>query len=458
VTISSLADQTLDFISRHRLFQGGESVLVAVSGGADSVALLDVLREIAPRLHLSLACVHVDHGLRPEAPADAEFVQRLCAEQSIPFHLERVTVRQGPPWDGLEAEARRARYAAFESRAGRVGATRIATGHTADDQAETVLMRLLQGAGPRGLAGIAPARGRLVRPLLDIRRAEIVAHLRSRGVGWVEDETNVDRRFLRNRLRHDVLPALVESLGPQVVPALCRAAALTRRLVVDLHRCARSELERMATRGAAGLLLPVPALSALSEELAAEVLLSAATELGESRPRRAAVHRAVRRLLREHPTPSAVRIGALAAERSGAWLRVGPTPLAALRPRRFVVPGSVELGEVALAIQARCVERGRDFTPPLERHRVAFDADRLPSTLEVRGRRSGDRFTPFGGTGERRLKSFLIDAGVPRWERARVPLVEAAGEIIWVAGVRRAATAPVGPETTRILEVTLERL
>lgn len=458
MTISRLAERTLDFINRHRLFEGGESVLVAVSGGADSVALLDVLRELAPPLGLSIACVHVDHGLRPGAPVDAEFVERLCAELGIAFHLERVTVRRGPPWEGLEAEARRARYAALESRARAAGATRIATGHTADDQAETVLMRLLQGAGPRGLAGIAPVRGRLVRPLLEIRREEIVAHLRSLGTAWVEDETNSDHRFLRNRLRHDVLPALVESLGPHVVPALCRSAALARRLVADLDRCARSELERMASRGAAGIVLPVGALGALSEELAAEVLLGAAAELGESHPRRAAVHRALRRLLREHPAPAVVRLGLLAAERSGDWLRVGPSPLAALRPRPLPVPGSVELGEVALTLHARCLERGRDFTPPRERHCVAFDADRLPPSLQVRGRRSGDRFTPFGGTGERRLKSFFIDAGVPRWERARIPLVEAAGEIIWVAGVRRAATAPVGPETTRILEVTLARL
>ena len=197
-----------DSIRRSGMLRGGEAVLVAVSGGADSVALLDVLGALAPELRLTLHVVHVHHGLRPEADADAGFVGGLCARLGIPFHLERVAVRREPPWEGLEAEARRARYGAFREVARRVGAQRVATAHTADDQAETVLMRLLEGAGPRGLAGIAPVRGIFIRPLLGARRADIEAHLRARGLAWVEDASNSDPRFLRNRIRHEVLPFL----------------------------------------------------------------------------------------------------------------------------------------------------------------------------------------------------------------------------------------------------------
>jgi len=456
--VTSLAARVLETIRRHGLLHGGEAVLAAVSGGADSVALLDVLHELAPALRLALACVHVHHGLRPEAEADALFVRRLAATLHVPFHLDRVIVRREPPWEGLEAEARRARYRALEARALAVGATRVATGHTADDQAETVLMRLLEGAGPRGLAGIAPARGALIRPLLDTRRDEILDHLASRGLRWVEDATNRDVRFLRNRLRHDVLPFLTRTVGPRIVESLCRSARLSRGLVADLDRGAESELRRLATRGPCGIALPVAAVSALPEELAAQVLLLAAAELGESRPRRATAHRAIRRLLRPGGPPRALRLGRLSVEASGEWLRVGPTILAAVLPRRFDVPGSVELGELGLRLDARCFPRDADFAPPREARRVAFDAERLPATLTVRGRRSGDRFTPFGAPGERRLKSFLIDAGIPRWERARIPLIEAEGDIIWVAGVRRSQAAAVGPHTKRILEVTLDFL
>lgn len=455
---SSLATRVLATVRRHGLLRGGETVLVAVSGGADSVALLDVLQELAPSLRLTLECVHVHHHLRAAADADARFVQDLCATLGVPCHVEHVVVRRELPWEGLEAEARRVRYRAVAARADAVGAGRIATGHTADDQAETVLMRLLQGAGPRGLSGILPARGPFIRPLLGTRREEIRAHLVSRGLGWIEDATNCDPRFLRNRIRHTILPTLAEAFGPRIVESLGRSAALCRDVVADLERQADSELERLGQRGPAGIVLPVGELSRLPGELGAEVLVRAAAALGESLPRRAPAHRAIRLLLRVGAPPRPVRSGRLSMERSGAWLRVGPTVLPPLLPRRLDVPGSLALPEVGLRLTARAQARAPDFAPPREPRRVAFDADQLPSTLEVRSRRTGDRFVPFGGRGERRLKSFLIDAGVPRWERGQIPLVEAAGDIIWVAGVRRGQAAAIGPATVRILEVTLDGL
>ena len=440
------------------MLHGGETVLVAVSGGADSVALLDILQELGARLGLTLACGHVHHGLRPEADADADSVRRLCERMAVPFHLDRVTVRREPPWDGPEAEARRARYAALEARALALGASRIATGHTADDQAETVLMRLLQGAGPRGLAGIAAARGVLIRPLLEARRDEIVAHLTSRGLTWVEDATNRDRRFLRNRIRHDVLPFLTRVSGSDVVESLCRSAAICRGLIADLDRQARSELGRLATCGPSGVVFSTEALLALPEDLAAAMLVLAAADLGETHPRRAAVARALRRALLPGAPRRSVRLGRLSVERSGPWLRVGPALLPALVARSLRVPGSVELTEIGLRLDACCLERQPGYALPRDAQRVAFDADRLPAMLVVRSRRSGDHFVPFGGLGERRLKSFLIDAHVPRWERSRIPLLEADGDIIWLGGVRRGHAAPVGPDTTRILEVTLSSL
>jgi tRNA(Ile)-lysidine synthase len=145
-------------------------------------------------------------------------------------------------------------------------------------------------------------------------------------------------------------------------------------------------------------------------------------------------------------------------ERSGAWLRVGPAFLPALVARPFPVPGAIDLPEVGLRLAARRFERPPHYTPPRESRCVAFDADRLPHQLAVRSRRAGERFSPFGGPVDRRLKTVLIDAGVPRWERPRVPLLEAAGDVVWVAGVRRGQRAPVSKDTARILEVTLEFL
>ena len=264
----SLVEVARDAIRRSGMTRSGEVVLVALSGGGDSVALLDVLRALAPELRVTLHAVHVHHGLRPEGDADAAFVRGLCADLGIPFHLERVAVKRAPPWEGLEAEARRARYAAFREVARRVGAQRVATAHTADDQAETVVMRLLEGAGPRGLAGIAPVRGIFIRPLLGARRTDVEAHLRGQGLAWVEDASNRDPRFLRNRIRHEVLPYLVEAIEPDIVSRLARSAALVRSLVDDLERVAARELPRLGRRGAAGWVLSVVDLERLPGEAA----------------------------------------------------------------------------------------------------------------------------------------------------------------------------------------------
>ncbi|MGH7420630.1 MAG: tRNA lysidine(34) synthetase TilS, partial [Candidatus Rokuibacteriota bacterium] len=269
--------------------------MTAVSGGPDSVALLDVLCALREPLGLTLTAVHVHHGLRPEADAEADAVRHLCAGLGAACHVERVTVRRGPPWDGLEAESRRARHAAFERVARAVGATRIATGHTADDQAETVLMRLLQGSGPRGLGGIAPARGLLIRPLIETRRSAIEEHLRERGLSWAEDPSNRDPRFLRNRIRHDLLPFMAELTGASVVESLGRSAAAARAVVADLEDRARGDLARLAIRDGAGVTLDIGALAEQPLELAAEILRQAAALQGETRPLRQPAQRALRR-------------------------------------------------------------------------------------------------------------------------------------------------------------------
>src|SRR5262249_46437328 len=300
-----------------------------------------------------------------------------------------------------------------------------------------------------------PGGGALTRPLMEGRREHVLAHLAARGLGWVEDRSNRDPRFLRNRVRAEVLPELARVAGPRVVEALCRSAALSRALVDDLEARARAELARLGRRGQCGVVFEVAALLALPAEVAAETLFNAAAAQGDARPRRGAIHRGVRRLLAPAPARRALSLGGLVMERSGRWLRVGPARPPALAVRRWEVPGDLVLDEVGVRLEARGFDRAPGYAPPRARDRVAFDADRLPRTLLVRPRRRGERFAPFGGPGERRIKSLLSDEGVPRWERSRIPLLEADGDVAWVAGLRRGRLAPIESETKRILEVTL---
>jgi tRNA(Ile)-lysidine synthase len=436
-------------LRRHAMLAGGELVLVAVSGGADSVALLHLLLALAPSWRLRLHALHVDHGLRPDSSRDGEFVRALGARLGVPVDVERVTLGPG----SLEAAARAARYGALEAWADRLGADRIAVGHTADDQAETVLMRALGGAGVRGLAAIPPVRGRIIRPLLEIRRDALRTLLTAAGAAWVEDETNRDPKFLRNRIRHELLPLLAASYATDVVPALARTARLAREAVDALDRAAAVELERLARVEAGGVTLARGALAALPAPLGAEVLRQAAARLGSRAPLRAWAHRGLRRVLAPAPPRRPFRLGGVTLEVSGDRIRVGVGAPPALPTRALPVPGRVALPEIGRTLEARLVPAA-GYALPRAPERVAFDAADLPDTLTVRARRRGDRFHAFGA-GERRLKSLLIDAKVPRWDRNRLPLVEAAGQILWVAGLRRAAAAPVTPRTRQVVEIGL---
>ena len=437
-------------IRRHAMLAGGERVLVAVSGGADSVALLYALAALAPAWRLELHALHVDHGLRAESARDADFVRGLGARLSVPVDVATVTVeRRG----SLEAAARAARYAALAASADRVGAARIALGHTADDQAETVLMRVLRGAGLRGLAAIPPVRDRIIRPLIECRRADLVVELHRAGLEWVEDPSNRDPKFLRNRIRHELLPWLTESVSPEIADGLVRVAAAARTTVGALDRIAASELERLAEFGDVAVTLPVASLRALPRDVAAEILRQAASRLGSHAPLRAWAHRGLRRILAAPPPRKAFKIGAVTLEVSGPRLRLALGPQPPLTPRVLIAPGRLALPEIGFVLEAT-LHDAPAWAIPDDPGRVVFDADLLPGELVVRPRQQGDRFTPFGSA-ERKLKDFLIDAKVPRWERDRVPVIEAAGEIVWVGGLRRGAAAPVVSRTRRVLELAL---
>ncbi|MBI2217239.1 MAG: tRNA lysidine(34) synthetase TilS [Candidatus Rokubacteria bacterium] len=447
----SIVERAAATIRRHRMLAGGETVLVAVSGGADSVALLHVLVALAPSLRLTLHVGHVDHQLRPGSSDDAAFVGDIATKLGVGVDVVLVDVpRSGSP----EEAARRARYGALDAIATRIGATRLAVGHTAEDQAETVVIRLLQGAGPRGLAGIPPVRGRIIRPLIGTRRQEVLDRLRRDGIAWREDPSNEDRRFLRNRVRHDLMPQLAH-VNPAIVEALGRTARLMRETIEAAERVALAELEAASAESGA-IVLSLDRLRALPHTVAAEVLRQAAARLGSAAPLRAWAHRGLDRVLAAPPPPGGVRVGGVRVDVSGGRVRVARAARRGVRRRLLAVPGVTEIPEVGLAMHARVIDAD-GYTVPRTARAVAFDADGLRGPLVVRARARGDRFTPFAGR-QRKLKDVLIDAKVPRWDRDAIPLVEVDGGIAWIAGVRRGDAAPVTGATRRVLELGLTAL
>ena len=450
-------------VAGQRLLDPGDHVLVGVSGGPDSVALLHALVLLRPAHVLRLTVCHVHHGLRPEADRDAAFVEALAARLGCSAHVVRVEVPRGGGRSPEEA-ARLARHAALTRVARVTGASRIALGHTADDQVETVFMRILEGAGPRGLAGIPVRRGRIVRPLLDVDRAMVTAHLGAHGLESVEDATNRDTAFLRNRVRHELLPLLAAQAGLRVPTALRRVARASREAVEALDALVRPRLVGHLTRTPVGWRLALAALDGLPVGAVKAVVRLALVEV-------ASADRLEGGLRASHLDA----LAALPAAGTGARVRLprgvvverGRDALWVLRPEvplemaSLTVPGHLRLGEmvgVTAAIEAP--RQGRPADPAWE---AWFDAETLglgplrlgvpAGTLLVRPRRPGERMVPFGGADPVRLTKLLGAAGVPRQARARWPVVVHEGEVLWLLGVRRGAAAPLTATTRTMLRL-----
>lgn len=276
--MTALHQQVRRTLRRHGLSPPGTRLLVGVSGGSDSVALTLLLLDLAEHGGFSVAALaHLNHRLRPSADRDEAFCRGLADRLGLRIVIEAADVQTYAQARRLSIEdaARRIRYAFLERVAGGVGADRIAVGHTQDDQAETFLLKLMRGAGLPGLAGIYPRRGQVIRPLLDVTRAELRAYLAARGAGWVEDETNDDVANPRNRIRHRVLPELDRAAGGPTRAAIARAAALIRDDGEWLEELSRERFRSLASETASGLELDAIGLAEVPPPILRRVLLQA---------------------------------------------------------------------------------------------------------------------------------------------------------------------------------------
>lgn len=460
--MTPLATRALETIRRDALLRDGRRVLVALSGGADSVSMLFLLRELEASGDLTLAGVaHLNHQLRgASADEDEAFAAALAARVALPFRSARVDVaalaREGRR--SIEDAARQARYAFLSDAATALGADVVAVAHTRDDQAETFLLRLVRGSGTRGLGGIRPRAGRVIRPLLDIRREELRAYLRDIGEPFREDASNENIAIPRNRVRHELIPYLHRFFNAGASDVLAREATLARHdeeflnaeaielasRIVLTDGLGAVRIDSRALRDAPVALASRVALAALERQAGGrpvafehvERLLELATEGKRSTismPGQQATHNGDAIILTAHsPRPSA--LGPLTADgpRPSA-----PGPTANSFAFSLSIPGEVLLGAQRLAVCAEKLPgpaaRLRKWKARESEVGVAPEAVRLP--LAVRNRRPGDRFRPLGAPGVRKLQDFLVDRKVPRLERDTLPLVvDANDRIVWVVG------------------------
>jgi len=435
-------------IRAYGLLPSGSRVVVALSGGADSMALLHVLREIAPAEGFRVAGVaHLNHLLRgADADGDETFCRACASALDLPIEVERMDVAELARSRGTSVEhaAHDARHEFFDRAAAKLGASIVAVAHTKDDQAETFLLRLLRGAGPRGLGGMHPRSGIVPRPFIETPRADLRRLVDERGIEFREDASNDSLAIPRNRIRHELLPHL-ERLSPGVVDALDRAAAIAREDSEYLDEVARGVADRVMTQRGNAVELDADALLQEPLAIARRVIRLAQQAAAGDRFVGFEAVEAVLRFAVSNSTGQLDLPGHRVNRRGSSIVlsasrgREKPAPATDFN-YQLEVPGQVTVPEAACAISAAAQAVPGGWSPGDLRRlsgddEVVVEAGGLAQPLFVRNRRPGDNFRPLGLGGRKKLQDFFVDAKVARFQRDITPVVvDASGRIVWVAG------------------------
>lgn len=445
----------LQSIERENLFKAGERMVVALSGGPDSVALLTVLQRLPYALQLVAA--HFNHQLRGEASdADEAFVLRFCEQSDIHLQVTRLDTRRRARESGhnLEDVARSQRYAFLFEVARRQGAL-VATGHTLNDQAETFLMKLARGAGPAGLSGIYPLRQNLgqpapvtvVRPLLARTRAEILDYLARRNLSYRIDATNEDVSLERNWVRHQLLPLLCEKLNPELPQVLSRTARLFRETEEFLAAEAEKAFARCAAEKRGELELRTEALQQLPAILQKEVLRLAVRRCKGDLENIALQHIEDVLKLARQPSGKQVHLpGGLRVQHEFAELRFLTKSPPAAFCYELSVPGEIYVKEVGKRVRASRVTAAE---PAPGAALLNFPGDRL----WVRSRRPGDRYRTSLRSPEKKLKRLLLEKRIPKSRRDELLILEAEGSILWVEGFLPDPSVPESGRSGSAVEI-----
>ena len=464
-TLSAFEHTLLKQVRQLGLLSPGDRVVVAVSGGADSVALLQVLHAWRERMDLTLAVAHVEHGLRgSESLDDATFVKQLARQLGFPFFLKRIRLKpllRERKGESVQAVARERRYAQLQAVAREWGGTKIAVGHTQDDQAETVLMSMLRGAGLAGLSGMpAQRQPYVIRPFLQVSRSEILQYLDDKRREFRVDSSNESPKYLRNRLRREVIP-LLKTFNPGVVSVLSRQADILREEHHYLDEVAKASLESVEVRRTKERVeWSRPRLLTFSLPIQRRmILLTAGTLCDKSSPLgfeavdtllQHVVHGtsgasgcvAGLEAVREYDRVTFVKAGRSSRLQRG-WSCAWPFPGSILWP----VTGQTIEGKITAT----------KTIPSRRNDSVAYlDADRFSHELVVRSWKPGDYFFPYGMGGRRKkLQDFFSDAKIHQAERSTVPLVVAPEGILWVGGYRSDHRFRVTEETRHVAVVRI---
>ncbi len=459
--VKDLIENVKHTILSHNMLEAGDKVVVAVSGGPDSVCLLDVLNDLRDELQISLIVAHFDHGLRPgEDEKETDFVRKLAFSYGLEARIGRASRDLARRAGSLEERAREERYRFLREIQGKTKAHRIALGHQLNDQAETVLMRLLRGSGTHGLGAIHPVRdGVIIRPLIRVSREEIEAYLAQKGLKWVEDSSNMNPRYTRNRIRLELLP-LLKAYQPRILEILAKTAEIIRADENYLNIEAEQWLDLHGSQAQKHhIRISISQLSALPEALQRRVLRCAIKKAGSSLRRISWGHiELAQGLISSNKAQGEIHLpGDLVVKKRYDWIIICPRDTSGPKGYSYTVPGSgiygLEAIESTLEISQLVLPTagGLHQSPWI----ALLDSSKIDFPLAVRSYRPGDRLVPLGMKGTKKVHDLFVDKKIPLELRKRIPIVCSGEAIIWVGGLRIDERFKITQTTHRILKLKI---
>jgi tRNA(Ile)-lysidine synthase len=454
---TDLVMQAIKTIRKHSMLKGSETVLVGLSGGPDSVCLLSVLDRIKDAFDLKIHAVYVDHNLRPEeTPAEISFCREFCGKLNIDLRVKFVDVSGYAKEHHMNKQeaARDLRYKAFHEAALEVGADRIALAHNADDQTETIFMRLLRGAGPSGLAGIPAKRGNVIRPLIETERRDIEDFLECEDIRYVIDSSNLQADYFRNRFRLTIIPEL-KKLNPGLIQSVNRTASILQEEERYLDIIVTKTLMKMISRkNEKRIELFISPMEAMDIVILRRVLRRA-LDATEGLRGIGFVHiEDIIHLIKEGRSGDRLYLPkGIRAIKDYSLMVITSEEPCKIDSYELQVPGEIAIVGTGLVIRASFVEEAEGFGDG--KTSVVLDAEGMSFPLLIRPRRPGDWFMPYGFGKRKKLQDFFVDAKVPRDERDSVPLVLSGDDVIWVAGCRADDRFRVTGSTKKFLRLAI---
>ncbi len=447
----------LDYIRRNRLFAPGDRVIVALSGGADSVCLLVVLNELREVLGLELKAVHVHHGLRgEEADRDRDYARELSEKLGVAFSCIQVDAALYAREQGMSVEeaGRHLRYQIFEKERLEFSGTKIAVAHHRDDQAETILYNLFRGTGLKGLGGMRPVRDRIVRPLLSVGREEILAYLEEKGISYCEDSTNAQTDYVRNRIRSQILPEIREQVNKRAGENILHAGEMAAQADEYLEKQAEGilkargvwERDKAGTKRARGV--GAKALLAEDDIIRNYVIRRMIRSVNESMKDITMTHveSAAALLFGSSGRQVDLPCGLIAVRTPGElWIKKKKTEELVDKEKDFPLP--------KLDFKVFPYKKGQEI--PKNGYTKWFDYDKIKCALSVRYRETGDYMTLAGG-GKKTIKAFMIDEKIPKEEREKIPLVAEGSHVLWVIGHRISEYYKITDDTHTVIQMQLD--